>query len=918
MGNFTHIKVVAKYAARIGQCFSTTRAINGLSSPVPVVIDDVERNGYTFTDGVGKISSFMAQMIATELGLVGTIVPSAFQFRLGGAKGILVVWPDAKEKEVHVRKSQSKFTATYNGLEIIRCSQFSAASLNRQTITILSALGVPDQIFLDMLDNQLTGYRQAMESDDKAVELLCRYIDDSQMTITIATMIKNGFGPQGQKDPFVISLLHIWRAWSIRLLKEKAKIIVEDGAFVLGCVDETAALKGYFTPTLASGEQVDVDDLPEIFIQVPEKENLTKFRVIEGICLVGRNPSLHPGDLRVVRAVNIPALHHLRNVVVFPQTGDRDIPSMCSGGDLDGDDYFVLWDKGLQPKRWNCEPMNYSAPQAKEIKRPVKMTDLMKFFVVFMKNDTLPAIAHAHLGQADYQDDSVDDPKCKQPRTLQVLVTDSTGLELAELHSKAVDYVKSGHSAELRRDLIPRKWPHFMEKFHKPKEQIYTSTKILGLLYDKVETVNFVPQWEHKFDPRILSACPKDDAMLKIVRQTKTQYDTAMRRILANQEIGSEFEVWTTFTLKKPRAGNDYKYQEEVARLSAALKDQFRALCIEKAGGKEFEVLKPFVAGMYKVTKEELDIALAECRATKLVAGRQVPKRKMEAKSMPLISFPWLFDKELGRIATGMDVTEAMEEQGLFDHKYEATARKRNVGHIADFDDFIQQEDGVIVHRGEELDLFRPDVLSEEDFEDAEKALYNNLLTKADLEIRESDSDSESDERGKTGLEDVVQPAALQGLIDPEEAARRLHIHEYSVLPLPLSRTTSHLVQQKPTLDVLYQKREVKNALDSSDKLSSSSRASDADSVDTSTPTIIVSLPTDSVEQTMVPAEEAGLFEPEDCEDEKVDVAAPKFDDFNLEHEENDEEEVEEIEEQIEELEIEESPLERLVRMQRR
>jgi RNA-dependent RNA polymerase len=412
MGNFSHISVVARYAARLGQCFSTTRAINGLVRPDIVEIPDIKRNGYCFTDGVGKISPFLAQMIAAELGLRIDIAPapSAFQFRLGGCKGILVVSPDAKDKEVHIRRSQEKFTATYNGLEIIRCSRFCCATLNRQTITILSSLGVRDEVLLKMLSEQLSNYQDAMSNNTLALSLLSRYIDDNRMTISIASMILNGF--MTESEPFVLSLLDLWRAWSIKLLKEKARLIVENGAFVLGCVDEKEILRGYTRP--ATGETLTKEHLPQIFIQVPDKNDPNQYNVVEGICLVGRNPSLHPGDLRVVQAVNVPALHHLRNVVVFPQTGERDVPSMCSGGDLDGDDYFVIWDEALlpQPREWNCDPMSYAAPAPKALRRPVEVADLKKFFVKYMKNDALPTIAHAHLAQADYLYHSIKDPKC--------------------------------------------------------------------------------------------------------------------------------------------------------------------------------------------------------------------------------------------------------------------------------------------------------------------------------------------------------------------------------------------------------------------------------------------------------------------------------------------------------------------------
>ncbi|QSZ30829.1 hypothetical protein DSL72_000387 [Monilinia vaccinii-corymbosi] len=701
MGNFSHIRVVAKYAARLGQCFSTTRAIKGLSAPDIVKIPDVERNGWCFTDGVGMISPFLAQMIAAELKLRTNSTPSAFQFRLGGCKGILVVSPDAKDKEVHIRKSQQKFTAVYNGLEIIRCSQFSSATLNRQTITILSSLGVKDEVFLRMLSEQLLDYQNAMSNNTIALNLLNRYVDDNHMTINIASMILNGF--MTEKEPFVLSLLHLWRAWSIKLLKEKAKIIVENGAFVLGCVDETNTLRGYTKPTAAFGTTYKEEELPQIFIQVPDRENRTQYNVIEGICLVGRNPSLHPGDLRVVQAVNVLALHHLRDVVVFPQSGERDVPSMCSGGDLDGDDFFVIWDKDLQPSEWNCEPMSYAASQAVTTRRPVEVRDLKKFFVKYMKNDSLPTIAHAHLAQADLLPQGIKDPKC---------------LELAELHSKAVDYVKTGQPANMPTYLAPQKWPHFMEKFHKPQSKQYHSSKILGQLYDRVESVHFVPQWEEPFDKRILRAYQLDNDILKSARQTKTKYDIAMRRILAQQDIKTEFEVWSTFILSKPKVGSDYKLQEEMALVTSAIKDRFRLVCIEKAGGKDFPVLGPFVAAMYKVTKEELDIALAECRTTRLVNGMEVPKRQMKPQTMPLISFPWLFEKELGRIATGIEAIDDFEEIGFHTisiSKPQATETKRQTELSKQKDDFVKQENGVVIHRGELLNLFE-DENSDNDF----------------------------------------------------------------------------------------------------------------------------------------------------------------------------------------------------------
>ncbi|CCU82003.1 RNA-dependent RNA Polymerase [Blumeria hordei DH14] len=742
MGNFSHIPVVAKYAARLGQCFSTTRAIKGLSKPDIVLVPDIEReyqdgtetSTYCFTDGVGKISPFLAQMIMVELGLRTKTPPSAFQFRLGGCKGILVVWPDAKDKEVHIRKSQQKFTAVYNGLEIIRCSRFSIATLNRQTITILSALGVKDDTFLQMLSDQLEGYQNAMNDDELAVNLLLRYIDDNHMTINLAAMIRNGF--MAQKDPFVLSLLHLWRAWSIKLLKEKARIVVENGAFLFGCVDETGTLKGYTKPNTPAGQTPDENDLPEIFIQITDKNDPDQSKVIVGVCLIGRNPSLHPGDLRVVKS--------------------------------HGDDYFVIWDEKLKPKEWNVEPMNYSAPEPKRLNRPVQITDLMKFFVRYMKNDALRTIAPAHLANSDYLNDSVKDPIC---------------LELAALHSKAVDYVKSGEAAQMLPRLRPKKWPHFMERTHKPKEFQYHSKKILGKLYDSVEKVNFVPQWKTPFDQRILRRYDLSTEILKAAKDVKAQYDLGMRKIMNQQDIGTEFEIWSTFVLSKPRVGSDYKLQEVIAALSDSLKDQFKAVCIEKAGGKDFDILGPFVAAMYQVTKDELDVALEECQTTRTIGDREVPLRRMEPMQMPLISFPWLFEKELGHIATGISNLQNLDHHGLELLVIREPGQRKRDGtkHINSFEeDIVLNKKGDVVHRGEILDLFQQNDMEEfegsnqnELEEEEEDFLASNLPIQGASDFKETEL-NKNHVLGDTGVEDVVPQTALDGLI-PQDSPGPTH-----------------------------------------------------------------------------------------------------------------------------------------------
>lgn len=400
---------------------ATTRAIRGVQVDVVDTPDiTYPDNEYKFSDGVGKISEFLARLISTELKLPKDQPPSCFQFRLGGCKGVLTVWPDAKQREVYIRPTQEKFKAKHKILEVIRWSQPATACLNRQLIIVLSSLGASDHVFRAKLKDMLHHYADAMVRPAAALYMLCRAIDANQFTLELAAMVRDGF--METREPFVVSLLSLWRSWSIKYLKEKARIMVENGAFVLGVVDETGILEGHYDDE-DEGDKVDGKNcekrkekkktMPEIFLQISDPENPGQFRVIEGLCLVARNPSLHPGDIRTVRAVDIPELRHLRNVVVFPSKGDRDLPNMLSGGDLDGDDYIVIWDKDLTNGVTDYRPMDYSPMLPHELSRDVEMSDITKFFVNYMKNDKLGAIANSHLAWADYLEEGVKSPQCK-------------------------------------------------------------------------------------------------------------------------------------------------------------------------------------------------------------------------------------------------------------------------------------------------------------------------------------------------------------------------------------------------------------------------------------------------------------------------------------------------------------------------
>ena len=97
-------------------------------------------------------------------------------------------------------------------------------------------------------------------------------------------------------------------------------------------------------------------------------------------------------------------------------------------GDLDGDLYNVIYDHRLYPEKI-ATPADYTAAKPIDIGRPVERSDMTSFFLHFMENDNLGKIATLHQILADRSPAGTLDPVC---------------IQLAALHSTAVDYSKTG------------------------------------------------------------------------------------------------------------------------------------------------------------------------------------------------------------------------------------------------------------------------------------------------------------------------------------------------------------------------------------------------------------------------------------------------------------------------------------------
>ena len=85
LGDFSLIRSPAKCAARIGQAFSQTLSSVSISPTALIQIPDVERNGRTFSDGVGTCSKEVMLKLWEGYTEGRAFKPTIFQIRFQGA-----------------------------------------------------------------------------------------------------------------------------------------------------------------------------------------------------------------------------------------------------------------------------------------------------------------------------------------------------------------------------------------------------------------------------------------------------------------------------------------------------------------------------------------------------------------------------------------------------------------------------------------------------------------------------------------------------------------------------------------------------------------------------------------------------------------------------------------------------------------
>jgi hypothetical protein len=348
-GSFKSIKSVSKQLKRISQLFSS-----GIPTELNVeddnvsIIPDIETKGGNFTDGCGSISDDFAAKIIDGALIKTDHIPSVFQIRYAGCKGIVCRDPRLSQKTLVIRKSMKKFNSGSKPFKMLWLCDYSKpysfGHLNKQFILLFSALGIKDEIFLKKQVEYFEKIKKMTTDVNIAIEVLGR--KNPGLAVSLVNCPNDISKAKYQKE---LSFLQSKMIEKI----DKLRIIITESRNIFGVCDPLGVL-----------------EYGECFVRPIIRG---KPHTLSGLVSVSKNPCYLLGDVRVLTAVDDDrtlGLEHLVDCIVFPVRGKQPHSSEIAGSDLDGDMYFVCWDKDLIVPHLEV-PYDYPSTEAPDSTVPI-------------------------------------------------------------------------------------------------------------------------------------------------------------------------------------------------------------------------------------------------------------------------------------------------------------------------------------------------------------------------------------------------------------------------------------------------------------------------------------------------------------------------------------------------------------------
>jgi RNA-dependent RNA polymerase len=278
--------------------------------------DRESEQGSLFTDGCGTISPQLSRTVWKQLRLQrdrytkSAKVPSCFQFRLGGAKGVVIQDPSLTGKVICLRVSQKKFEAPEVLTLDIQSTSYRLKHmfLNRPLIMLLEYLGVEPSYIINLQSTAIRGVQSIRTSLSRASNLCMQHGLGTSYHLPslfnniyklLELEISDQTSPGFLYHKLIEDALYCAVTHALREIKYRAHVLVPGSVTLVGAADEYNCLEE-----------------GEIYASVHD-ERTKKTVDITGRVLITRSPQAHPGDVQMVNAVRRPELSHLTNVVIF-------------------------------------------------------------------------------------------------------------------------------------------------------------------------------------------------------------------------------------------------------------------------------------------------------------------------------------------------------------------------------------------------------------------------------------------------------------------------------------------------------------------------------------------------------------------------------------------------------------------------
>lgn len=595
----TDCKVFQRFSLGLSQTLPTVTL-----EPSEFVYIEDRRNslgGPIMNDGCARMSASLGRAIADKLGLEE--VPSIFQARIAGAKGVWMVDHDEmliqryptqmKERKfcIEVSESQLKIKphprerleahATQRTFAVVGWSKMPRpASLNFQILAILCHGGVKKEALTKLLLADQCQYHEALFQAMNSRLRLREWIEQNRTSIRgqedipfvgawpdegdeqIIMLLEHGFMPQD--CPLLLERIRSCLAKNLTKYVDKLQIRVPQSTYLYCIADPYSVLN---------------PDEVHLGFSGPWKDSATGLSttILDGIdVLVGRLPALLPSDIQRRRAVWRKELHHFRNVIVFPSTGNVCLAEMLSGGDYDGDMPWVCWDESIvQPfqnsdvttvlTKAECNLVNKSRDMRtifSDVSRPPVRTETEDFFRgCFRFNlhpSLLPTCTLEHE-KVSYHEGSLSHHGAEKLAILAGHLVDS---------SKQGDFLSNKDWQRFRNAISPRvrEKPAYKEneKSPVPKEgNVIDFLKFEVAVKERDKTLTeFHQKWPRK-DPRVA-----DPVLTTLWRTTKEKASANLATVLQQlqKDVDAVGEEWLQGTPKNAKFTDD-GFNVLVARL---------------------------------------------------------------------------------------------------------------------------------------------------------------------------------------------------------------------------------------------------------------------------------------------------------------------------------------------------------------